>query len=146
MHVVESEQATQRLTTPAPIADAVEYGAATRTTDYLDHVIPLKDASHADAVGYTIEIPMRYAECFAVLRDGRKVPLADRRRFIGWSGEPGKRSFLFRKNLLHIELRTDNGLTGSAQGPGRRRHRPRIGRAHRWLRRDIEATRAGCRA
>ena len=73
---------------------------------------------HADVVGYIVEIPMRYAECFAVLCDGRKVPLADRRRFIGWSGDTGKRSLLFRKNLLHIELRTNSGLNGCAPGPG----------------------------
>jgi len=118
MHVAETEQATQAATPTVEFPAAENHGAATRTTDYLDQVIPLKDASHADVVNYTVEIPMRYAECFAVLRDGRKAPLADRRQFVGWSGETGKRSLLFRKNLLHIELRTDNGLNGSAPGPG----------------------------
>lgn len=118
MHVVETEQAAQAVTPPARLPETGEREPATRTTDYLDQVIPLKHASHADVVSYTVEIPMRYAECFAVLRDGRKVPLADRRRFIGWSGETAIRSLLFRKNLLHIELRTDRRLNGSAPGPG----------------------------
>jgi len=118
MQVIEGQQENQAVTPPAPISAVEEYGEATRTAQYLDQVIPLQDASHADVVSYSVEIPMRYAECFAVLRDGRKVRLADRRRFIGWSGDDAKRSLLFRKNLLHIELRTDKGLNGSAPGPG----------------------------
>ena len=118
MHVVETEQATQAATPTGVFPAAQDHSAATRTTDYLDQVIPLKDASHADVVSYTVEVPMRYAECFAMLRDGRKVSLADRHRFVGWSGDIGNRSLLFRKNLLHIELRTNKGLNGSAPGPG----------------------------
>ncbi len=39
----------------------------------LDEVIPLDGASHTDVVNYSVEIPLRYAECFALLCDGRKV-------------------------------------------------------------------------
>jgi hypothetical protein len=87
-------------------------------TQFLDNVIPLRDASHAEVVRYTIEIPMRYAECFAILENGRKVGLTDRRRFIGWLGSDDKRSFLFRKNLLHIELRTDAQCEARQPAPG----------------------------
>lgn len=118
MHVIETDQASSTVTPPPSYADVQDRGAGNRTAAYLDQVIPLKGASHADVVSYTVEIPMRYAECFATLKDGRKVRLADRRRFVGWSGDDAKRSLLFRKNLLHIELRTDKGLNGSAPGPG----------------------------
>ena len=118
MHVVEADQATSAVTPPPSFAELEARGGQNRTAAYLDQVIPLKGASHADVVGYSVEIPMRYAECFATLRDGRKVRLADKRRFVGWSGDDNKRALLFRKNLLHIELHTDKGLNGSAPGPG----------------------------
>ena len=72
----------------------------------LDQVVPLQGASHADVARYVVEIPMRYAECFAVLDDGRKVAFRDRRRFVGWTRDARQPSYLFRKNLLTIELRT----------------------------------------
>ena len=118
MHVSETDQAINAVTPPPSFGDLNAQEARTRTAAYLDQVLPLKDASHADVVAYSVEIPMRYAECFATLADGRKVRLADTRRFIGWAGDPNERSLLFRKNLLHIELRTDAGLNGSARGPG----------------------------
>ena len=87
----------------------------------LDQVIPLKGASHADVVSYAVEIPMRYAECFALLKDGRKVGFVDRRRFVGWSRDSETPSFLFRKNLLHIELRQKNP-TRAHNGTPRQRY------------------------
>mgnify|MGYP001824429162 FL=1 len=51
----------------------------------LDDAIPLQGASHADVCEYVVEIPMRYAECFALLNDGRKVGLKNPRQFVGWS-------------------------------------------------------------
>ena len=118
MQVIEADNASSKTTPPPSVRDLEASTDSYRTAAYLDQVIPLKGASHADVVSYSVEIPMRYAECFATLRDGRKVRLADRRRFIGWSGDANKRALLFRKNLLHIELRTDKGLNGSAPGPG----------------------------
>ena len=117
MHVIEADEAGT-VTPPPSFADLEETGEKNRTAAYLDQVIPLKGASHADVVSYSVEVPMRYAECFATLRDGRKVRLAERRRFVGWSGDADKRALLFRKNLLHIELQTEKGLNGSARGPG----------------------------
>lgn len=118
MHATEADRATSAVTRPPSFSQVQESDASQRTAAYLDQVIPLKGASHADVVRYSVEIPMRYAECFATLRDGSKVRLADKRRFVGWSGDDDKRALLFRKNLLHIELRTDTGLNGSAPGPG----------------------------
>lgn len=77
------------------------------TTRILNELVPLKGASHGDVVEYRVEIPMRYAECFAVLADGRKVALADPRRFLGWSGHGVRRSLLFRANDLTLEVEVD---------------------------------------
>jgi hypothetical protein len=68
----------------------------TEMTNRLDHLLPLKDASHADVVHYGVDIPMRYSECYAELADGRIIRLRDSRQFIGWSGVNGSRKLLFR--------------------------------------------------
>lgn len=93
---------------PAVGYDPVRGAAVIRyAMDFLDRTIPLTGASHADVLKYTVEIPMRYAECFALLGDGRKVSLSDRRKFIGWTGYGENRSLLFRNNGLHIEIQTN---------------------------------------
>ena len=77
---------------------------------YLDRTVPLDGASHADVLEYSVDIPMRYAECNARLADGRTVRLRNSHQFVGWSGWGGKRSFLFRSGLRRIEIQTDAGL------------------------------------
>jgi hypothetical protein len=67
----------------------------TEVTNRLDHLLPLKGASHADVVRYGVDIPMRYSECYAKLADGRIVRLRDARQFIGWAGMNGSRQLLF---------------------------------------------------
>ena len=61
----------------------------------LDHAIPLNGASHKDVVSYSVDVPMRYAECFATLADGGIVRLKDARQFLGWSGLNGARRLIF---------------------------------------------------
>ena len=82
----------------------------------LDEVIPLAGASHADVVEYVVEIPMRYAECFALLADGRKVGLQDPGGFVGWSRHDRDRSLLFRSNGKHYEVAVEACLIGQAPG------------------------------
>lgn len=82
----------------------------------LDEAIPLRGASHADVVEYRVEIPMRYAECLAVLRDGRKVGLQKPRQFKGWSQHSPNRSLLFRSNGRHFEVAVEERLRGKAPG------------------------------
>lgn len=118
MFVTEIEEAGQVGIQPGQHPLVSEDAGTDFATQFLDNVIPLRDASHCDVVRYSIEIPMRYAECFAILQDGRKVGLVDRRRFVGWLGDSTTRSYLFRKNLLHIELRTDADLQASQNAPG----------------------------
>lgn len=90
--------------------------------NFLDRTLPLSGASHADVDSYTVEIPMRYAKCFAILKDGRKVEFAERREFCGWTGYNGKRSFLFKHDDLHIELRTDPEHVIGRNAPGHLRN------------------------
>lgn len=82
----------------------------------LDEAIPLQGASHADVVEYCVEIPMRYAECLAVLTDGRKVGLQKPRQFKGWSQHSPNRSLLFRSNGKHFEVAVEERLRGNAPG------------------------------
>ncbi len=82
------------------------------TIRVLDDLVPLNGASHADVVEYRVEVPMRYAECVALLKDGRKVGLIEPKSFVGWSSNKPQRSLLFSNNGSHIEI----GVTGPASG------------------------------
>jgi len=75
--------------------------------DYLDRAIPLDGASHAEVVEYSVDVPMRYAQYFARLADGRTVRLKDTSQFLGWSGWDSKRSFLFCNGRRRIELQSN---------------------------------------
>ncbi len=96
------------------LEDIVRYDSVRRVSvkkcaiSFLDRLLPLDGASHADITRYTVEIPTRYARCFGVLENGRKVPLVEQRKFIGWSGRISERSLLFCNNGLHIEIQTDS--------------------------------------
>ena len=81
------------------------------TARILDGLIPLQGASHADVVEYCVDIPMRYAECHAVLADGSKARFADPRKFLGWSSHDVRRSLLFRNNDITLEVEVDNEAT-----------------------------------
>ena len=82
----------------------------------LDDLIPLRDASHTDVVEYSVEVPFRFAECYALLQDGRKVGLVEPRKFIGWSSYEPSRKLLFRVNGAHLELDVEDELAGKAPG------------------------------
>ena len=82
----------------------------------LDDLIPLRNACHNDVIEYSVEVPFRYAECFAVLADGRKVGLVEPRKFVGWSSYNPSRTLLFRINGAHLELDVEEQLAGKAPG------------------------------
>ena len=82
----------------------------------LDDLIPLRGASHTDVLEYSVEIPFRYAECYALLQDGRKVSLVEPRKFVGWSSYKPSRTLLFRVNGAHLELDVEDELAGQAPG------------------------------
>ena len=82
----------------------------------LDDLIPLRDASHTEVVEYSVEVPYRYAECYALLQDGRKVSLVEPRKFVGWSSHKPSRTLLFRVNGTHLKLDVADELAGQAPG------------------------------
>jgi hypothetical protein len=86
--------------------------------EFLDRILPLHNASHTEVVSYSVEIPMRYAKCFAILQDGRKVALQDSQLFVGWLGRNQRRSFLFRTNGLQVEIQTNSDHPASRSTPG----------------------------
>ena len=83
-------------------------GLLENTTRILDDIIPLRGASHADVVEYRVEIPMRYAECHAILADGSTARFVEPRKFLGWSSHDARRSLLFRNNDITLEVEVDN--------------------------------------
>jgi len=85
------------------------FSTTSRDAKFLDQTIPLDGASHADVVEYSVDIPMRYTECFAKLADGRTVRLRDARQFVAWCGDRSKPSFLFQDGGLRVEVQTDAG-------------------------------------
>ena len=82
----------------------------------LDDLIPLRDASHTEVVEYSVEVPRRNAECYALLQDGRKVGLVEPWLFRGWSSHDPSRTLLFQVNGTHLELDVEDELTGKAPG------------------------------
>ena len=82
----------------------------------LDDLIPLRDASHVDVVEYSVEVPFCFAECYALLHDGRKFGLVEPRKFVGWSSHNPSRTLLFRVNGAHLELDVADELAGQTPG------------------------------
>ncbi len=76
------------------------------TGHLLDRFIPLRNASHSDVLRYSIEIPMRYCECSALLANGRRAALLNPRAFVGWSCSGRDRSYLFLSGDKLVELRS----------------------------------------
>ena len=122
------EQATLEMKEPHPgiLTTALRQGGngdtglLENTARILDSLIPLRNASHADVVEYRVQIPMRYAECIAVLFDGRTVKFAEPRKFLGWSSHEERRSLLFRHHGITLEVEVDNLAAERARSTVRR--------------------------
>jgi hypothetical protein len=80
------------------------------TVSFLDRAVPLDGASHAEVIKYSVDIPLRYAQCFATLADGRTVRLQNSSQFVGWSGWEADRSILFSHGRRRIEIKTNADL------------------------------------
>lgn len=75
----------------------------------LDDQIPLADASFGDAAVFAIDIPMRYAEFCAWLRNGKTVRLRNRSQLLGWSGTGRRRDYYFHTDAARIlKVRMNN--------------------------------------
>ena len=98
----------------APVGAPV--GKQERIAHALDNALPLVDASNADVVEYRVETPMRYAECMAIMPDGRKIGLLKPRQFVGWSSHAPNKSLLFQSGDQHVEVIVEERLKGHAPG------------------------------
>ncbi len=108
----------QKPETYAPYRNELFATTKERHVTFLDEAVPLRGASHADVVRYCVEIPMRYAECYGVLSDGRKVPLANKRLFVAWSRRESLCSLLFEARGMRIEARIDSSDQVACDAPG----------------------------
>jgi len=113
----------QQLPTPVPLCGNLTnpllgagIGDKEQMVEALNEAIPLQGASHADVVEYVVETPLRYAECLALLSDGRKVALQNPRHFVGWSSHDPNRSLLFRSRGKHYEVAVEAALLGRSPG------------------------------
>ncbi|MBT8093727.1 MAG: hypothetical protein KJP08_02875, partial [Gammaproteobacteria bacterium] len=75
----------------------------------LDQLLPLAGASHADVVRYAVDIPMRYAECFATLADGRSVRLKETQQLRGRTGGECDCLLLFTVGDRYLLLSAETG-------------------------------------
>lgn len=80
----------------------------TRVVEYasrfLDETVPLLDASHTDATGYSLDNKQLSVQ----LSNGKKTTMAQSDKFVGYCGDSDDPTLiLFRNNNLHIELHID---------------------------------------
>lgn len=79
-----------------------------QTAKYLDQLVPLCGASHADVVDYRVSVPMRYAEVKARLVNGGTARLANARQFLGWRGYGPNPTLLFDCGERRVIVATGN--------------------------------------
>ena len=75
--------------------------------NFLDRSIPLDSASHHDVSYYLLENNQGVGFFSAVLNDGEISYLRNQEKFLGWTQNKDKTSYLFKNNDLHIELIID---------------------------------------
>ncbi len=79
-----------------------------RTEAFLDDAVGLEGGKFSDVVGFSLRDAGGRAQLVATLRDGRKVGLADPRKFVGYALSEGElSSILFNNHELHIEIQLD---------------------------------------
>ncbi|WP_091827248.1 malate synthase G [Marinobacterium iners] len=84
---------------PARGAKVIAFGR-----DFLDQSAPLKDASHKDSAGYSIQ----NGQLCVVLRDGGETGLEDSAQLIGYNGSASNpTAILIQHNGLHFEIQID---------------------------------------
>ncbi|WP_455206429.1 malate synthase G [Kaarinaea lacus] len=85
-------------------------------TRFLDEILPLINASHADVTSYALD----NQQLSATLINNRKTGLVNRNQFVGYQGNEKHFSLiLLRNNNLHIELHIDrNHPVGKTHAAG----------------------------
>jgi len=86
--------------------------------DFLDRAIPLQSGKHLDVSAYSIDISSGIAVCRATMVDGSSMEFRDADKFVGHAEAGSRRSYLFRNNELHIEIRTDPDHAVGKDAPG----------------------------
>ncbi|MGD8560579.1 MAG: malate synthase G [Gammaproteobacteria bacterium] len=83
---------------------------------FLDDTVPLLDASHRDAIQYSLDS----GQLSVMLSNNKKTTLANKKEFAGYSGDAKQPSvILLRHHDLHIELHIDrNHPVGNAHPAG----------------------------
>ncbi|MDH3545555.1 MAG: malate synthase G, partial [Gammaproteobacteria bacterium] len=87
-------------------------------TAFLDRTILLEAGSHADVASYSVDTAVKPASCIATLASGRRTALRVPEKFVGFTEQGERRSYLFRNNNLHIEIRTDTEHPVGKEAPG----------------------------
>lgn len=82
----------------------------------LDTAIPLAAGSHGKVKEYRLTTGATAALEIA-LADGSTTTLAHPEQFVGYAGEDGKRTLLFRHHGLHVELQIDRSHPIGADNP-----------------------------
>lgn len=86
-------------------------------TRFLDEQIPLDAASFDDVCRLGVDLPTRYAECFAELDDGRHVRLRRPQQLLGRTDAGDRQSFYFTcERGQVIRLRTDRAFKREIRG------------------------------
>lgn len=73
----------------------------------LDRLLPLDGASFRNVVTLGVDTPMRYAELYAVLDDGRRIRLKDKCQLLGWDGRGARKTVLLRcprKKIVRLRI------------------------------------------
>lgn len=79
-----------------------------RTEAFLDDAVGLEGGRFSDVVGFSLRDAGGRAQLVATLKDGRKVGLAEPRKFVGYALSEGElSSILFKNHELHIEIQLD---------------------------------------
>ena len=72
--------------------------------EFLDRAIPLENESHSNVKNYFLESSENDLSFKAQLKNGKKVSLKNKEKFIGFSELNNAKSYLFNNNNLHIEI------------------------------------------
>ena len=70
---------------------------------FLNQMAPLANGSHADVTAYTV----RDGALVVTLADGSETGLADRDKFVGYTGSNPATAILLKNNNLHAEIQID---------------------------------------
>jgi malate synthase len=87
-------------------------------SDFLDRAIPLESGSHADVSAYSIDASSGTSKCVVTMNNGSNSGFRNDDKFVGYTEDGSRHSYLFRNNELHIEVQTDPEHVVGKDAPG----------------------------